>query len=88
MRIIEKKCWPELFEKVKRREKNFDLRLADFDCKKGDILLLHEWNPNTKQYTGRSLKRKVSLVIKTKDLKFFSKKDIDKYGYQVIGFKL
>jgi hypothetical protein len=84
---IEKKTWSEFFEKVKNEEKTFDLRLADFHCQKGDILILREWDPKLKQYTGRILKKKVSFVLKTKDLKFFKKSDIEKYGFQVIGFK-
>jgi len=31
---IEKKYWPEYFQKILDREKTFDLRLVDFDCKK------------------------------------------------------
>jgi len=50
---IEKKIWPEYFIKVLSGEKNFELRLADWECKPGDILLLKEWNPELKEYTGR-----------------------------------
>jgi len=39
---IEKKVWPEYFEKILNKEKNFELRLADFECKKDDILVLKE----------------------------------------------
>ena len=71
MRKIEKKAWPELFEKVRTGEKTFDLRLDDFRCKVGDILILREWNPKEKKYTGRVLERKVTFVLKSKDvLKF------------------
>lgn len=84
---IEKKAWLELFEQVRLRNKNFDMRLADFNCKKGDILFLREWDPKTKDYTGRSLKRKVKFVIRTKDVeKFWKKTEIKKHGLQVIGF--
>jgi ribosomal protein S17 len=85
---IEKKTWSELFQKVLDREKTFDLRLADFDCKKGDILVLREWDPKTKKYTGRVLEKKVSFVLKTKDCEiFWSKEEIEKHGFVVIGFK-
>jgi ribosomal protein S17 len=87
MKIIEKKTWPELFEKVKNREKNFDVRLADFKCLPGDVLMLKEWDPKTKNYTGRVIRRKVKFIINTKDLeKFWSKSEIKKHGFQVIGF--
>lgn len=87
MKIIEKKAWPELFEKVKSKKKNFDVRLADFKCLPEDILILREWDPKFKNYTGRVVRRKIKFIIKTKDIeKFWSKKDIKKYGYQVMGF--
>lgn len=84
---IEKKAWPELFRLIKQGKKKFDVRLADFRCKPGDILFLREWNPRTKAYTGRTLKKKVSYVLKTKSLKFWSKKDISKHGLQVLSLE-
>lgn len=86
--LIEKKTWPEYFKLIKSGKKNFEVRLADFRCKPGDILILREWDPKTKKYTGRNLKRKVRFVLKTKVAeKFYRKKDIKKYGLQVISFK-
>ena len=87
MAIIEKKIWPEYFAKVKRREKNVDLRLADFRVKKGDWFMLREWNPKEKRYTGQSLKRKVSQVYKFGLLKFHTLKELKKYGLYVIEMK-
>ncbi len=84
---IEKKAWPELFQKILNGDKKFDLRLADFECKEGDILLLREWDPETKKYTGREIEKEVSYVFKTKDVKFWNKEEIDKYGFQIISFK-
>ncbi len=84
---IEKKVWPEYFEKILTGEKKFELRLADWECRAGDVLVLREWDKNAKQYTGRQVEKEVGYVIKTKDAKMFSEKDIEKYGWQVIGFK-
>jgi len=84
---IEKKCWPEYFERVLSGDKSFDLRLADWECKTGDVLVLKEWDPNTKSYTGRVIEKKVTYVIKTKDQKLFSNEDVEKFGWQVIGFR-
>lgn len=84
---IEKKIWPEYFDSIVKGEKKFELRLADFECKKGDILVLKEWNPKTKKYTGRTIEKEVSYVIKTKDAKFWPERDIKKYGFQVISLK-
>jgi hypothetical protein len=63
------------------------LRLADFKCKPGDVLVLREWNPETKEYTGRVLEKEVTFVLKTKDLAFWPKEVIDKHGFIVMAFK-
>ena len=87
--IIEKKAWPALFEKVKSNKKHFDVRLADFKIKEGDTLILKEWNPKTKRYTGRTLLRKIGIVFKIpKEMKkFHSDTDIKKYGFYIIELK-
>jgi len=84
---IEKKIWPEYFEKIASDEKKFELRLADFECKKGDILVLKEWNPDKKEYTGKVIKKEVTYVLKTKNISFWSKENIDKFGFQIISLK-
>jgi len=84
---IEKKVWPEYFQEILNGDKNFELRLADFDCNTNDILTLREWNPKTKEYTGRVIEKKVTYVLKTKDIKFWPQEDIEKYGLQIISFK-
>ncbi|NQU77983.1 DUF3850 domain-containing protein [Candidatus Falkowbacteria bacterium] len=82
---ISKKCWPKYFEKILTGKKRFELRLADFQVNEGDFLLLREWDPKTGEYTGRETEKKVGYVVKTKDCeKFWSKKEIDKYGFQII----
>ena len=90
MRRIEKKTWPELFQRCLDGSKTFDLRLNDFDIEEGDILILREWNPELKEYTGRELEKKVGFVGKWKidDLtRFWSRNDIEGNGIQVISFK-
>jgi hypothetical protein len=84
--IIEKKVWPEYFQNILDGKKNFEVRLDDFKCSKGDTLLLKEWDPKTKEYTGRQIEKTVSIVVKLNELDFWSKAEIDKFGYQVIGF--
>lgn len=84
---IEKKVWPEFFQKIIDGGKNFELRLADFKCNQGDALVLREWNPKIREYTGRVLEKKVAYVLKTKDVKFWPEEDVEKYGLQVIGFE-
>ncbi|HVY01510.1 MAG TPA: DUF3850 domain-containing protein [Candidatus Nanoarchaeia archaeon] len=82
---IEKKTTKEYFDLIKTGKKKFDVRLADWECREGDILILKEWDPKNKTYTGREIRKKVGFVLKTKNLNFFDKKNIDKYGFQVIS---
>ena len=84
---IEKKVWPAYFDKIANEEKNFEVRLADWSCTPGDVLVLREWDPKTKSYTGRVIEKTVSFVMRTKDFKIFSQEDISKYGLQIIGLK-
>ncbi|NCT00261.1 DUF3850 domain-containing protein [Candidatus Parcubacteria bacterium] len=86
MAIIKKKIWQEYFELVKSGKKRFELRLADFDIKEGDFLVLKEWNPKKKEYTGRKIKRKVKYVLKFHLNDFSQKEDIEKKGLCVIQF--
>ena len=90
MNKIEKKAWPEWFQAVLDGKKTFDLRLNDFDITEGDTLVLKEWNPATKNYTGRELEKVVGYIGKWKidDLTIlYPRKDIDKKGLQIISLK-
>ena len=84
---IEKKVWPEYFQRIVDGKKKYELRLADWECSAGDILVLKEWNPETKEYTGRVIEKKVAHVLKTKDVKFWPEEDVDKFGFQIISFE-
>ncbi len=85
MRIIKKKSWPEIFEKVLSGEKKFDLRLGDFEISEGDILILEEWDPEKEEYTGRKLEKKVGFVLKTKDVEFWPEEDVNKFGFVIVS---
>lgn len=87
MRTIEKKIWPEYFQKILDGVKTFELRLADFKCEAGDTLVLKEWDPKSKKYTGRKIEKKITDVFKTKNIKFWSEEEIEKYGLQIISFE-
>jgi hypothetical protein len=84
---IKKKTWPKLFEEIVIGKKRFDVRIADFKVKPGDVLILEEWDPKRKRYTGKKVEKKVAYVLKTKGQSFWKKKDIEKYGFQIISFK-
>lgn len=86
--FIKKKIWPEYFEAVHSGKKNFELRLNDFDVNEGDVLVLEEWDPETKKYTGRSCERTVTYVASFKlDELFWPKDDIEEKGIQIISLK-
>ncbi|HTE21510.1 MAG TPA: DUF3850 domain-containing protein [Candidatus Limnocylindria bacterium] len=83
-KVIEKKIRTDYFDQVKSGQKTFELRLADWDCQPGDVLVLKEVDING-QYTGRSLRKKVGFIVKTKELDFFTPQEIEEHGYQVIS---
>jgi len=93
---IEKKLWPENFEKIESGEKDFELRLADFEISEGDNLILKEFNPKTKEYTGRIMTKLVKCIFKydAEDIDInddfglyenYTSEQLNKYGYYWIG---
>ena len=63
MKIHELKTWPEFFEPILRGEKSFEIRIDDRGFMVGDRLLLLEWLPHTKKYTGRELLVGVKYIV-------------------------
>ncbi len=86
MAIIKKKITPKYFKLVKSGKKKFELRLADFKIQEGDTLILEEWNPGKKKYTGRKIKKKAKYILKFKLDDFGQKREIEKNGLYVIQF--
>ena len=84
---IKKKTWPEYFQEIIDSKKKIEVRLADFDIKEGDILILEEYDPETKKYTGRTLKKKVNFVTKFNPAEMHSLEEIKKYGFWEIGLE-
>lgn len=84
---IKKKSWPEQFQAILSGKKKFDLRLADQDFNVGDILILEEYDPEKQEYTGRKIEKKITYVIKTKDLKFWTKEEADEKGFIVVSLE-
>lgn len=64
MSIVRKKCHPKYFDLLAKGKKKFEMRIADFEVKEGDMLVLEEWDPETKKHTGRSLIKKVGYLKK------------------------
>jgi len=86
MAIIRKKIWPKWFKIMKEEKRNAELRLADFNIKTGDILLLEEWDQKKKEYTGKLLRKRVKKVTKLDLLDFYTAKDLKKFGCYLIEF--
>lgn len=88
MAAIKKKIWPEYFEAILTGRKKFELRLGDFEVKEGDAVVLEEWGPKTKKYTGRKIEKKAAYVFKFKtDNLFWPKKEIERKGLQIISLE-
>ena len=85
--IIKKKTWPELFKKILEGKKTADVRLADFDLKEGDILILEEYNPETKEYTGRTIEKIVKNLNKINLTDFYTQEQIKQHGFWIIELK-
>jgi ASC-1-like (ASCH) protein len=87
MAIIKKKILPQYFEAIISGKKKYELRLNDFEINEGDILLLQEIDPSTKELTGRTIKKTVSYVGKFRiDELFWSEEEIKEKGIQIISF--
>lgn len=87
MAIITKKIPPKYFELIKNGKKKFELRLAEFDAKEGDLLILEEYDSIKKEYTGRKIEKYINYVLKF-DLDLFGQKeDILKKGLIVLQFE-
>jgi len=85
---IEKKVQEKYFEAVLEGKKRFEVRLADFKCKPGDILVLKEQKQGTKKLTGRKIELEVLFKFNTKEIeKFYKKEDIEKHGLIILAIR-
>jgi ASC-1-like (ASCH) protein len=85
---IEKGVQPGYFRAVKDGRKSFEVRLADFECKPGDVLVLKEQKEGSKAQTGEEVECEVLYRFNTKDIeKFYSKQDIEKHGLVVLAIR-
>ncbi|MDR2063988.1 MAG: DUF3850 domain-containing protein [Candidatus Nomurabacteria bacterium] len=84
-REIKKKILSKYYRAIESGQKTFELRLANWRCESGDVLILEEVDDETKQPTGRSMRKKVGYVRRTKDFSFWTEEEVEKYGYQIIS---
>lgn len=57
------KCWPQYFEAIVFDQKTFEVRYNDRGYERGDILILREYNNDTKEYTRRQTRVEVTNVF-------------------------
>lgn len=72
------KIHPEYFDAIDLWIKTFEIRRNDRNFKVGDELRLREYDPVTKQYTGREANRTVSYITN-----YWQMQD-----FVVMGFKI
>jgi ASC-1-like (ASCH) protein len=88
MMRIEKNVQQKYFEAVVEGRKRFEVRLADFTCKPGDVLVLKEQKQGSKKLTGRKIECEVLYKFNTKDMeKFYTKEKIDKCGFVILAIR-
>lgn len=56
------KSWVGLFEPISKGEKTHELRVLDRDYRIGDICRLREYEPISKEYTGRQCYVEVTYI--------------------------
>jgi hypothetical protein len=79
----ELKCWPEYFKAVQSGNKTFEVRKFDRPFAVGDTLVLREYDPKIRDYTGQEETRKISYIF---DLTYLPDGERPIYGgYVVLG---
>lgn len=59
----ELKTWPDLYESMASKIKQFDIRKNDKNFEVGDTLILKKWDPETEKYTGNILNANVDYIM-------------------------
>ena len=57
------KTWPQYFNAIIDGRKTFECRKNDRPFAVGDVLHLLEWDPETQEYTGRSMDRRITYIL-------------------------
>lgn len=69
----ELKVRSEYYQAIANKIKTFEVRKNDRDFKVGDYLILEEWDPETKKYTGNRMDASIDYILR--DGEFGIKKD-------------
>jgi len=86
MKVIIKKIWSDKFDLDK--ELTLDFRLADFDLEVGDKIIFKEWDPKTKEFTGREYTKIVKQLIKSESpTRYWKPEEMEKHGMWLIEWE-
>lgn len=85
MRRVEKKAWPEWFERVISGIKTYEYRLADFEIEPDDILVMREWDPQSKEYTGRVAEAKIGHIGTVMSRRWDKPEDEQLYPHYILS---
>ena len=58
------KCEQPWFDDIKNDKKTFEIRKDDRGYEYGDWVVLKEWNPEIKEYSGRSITITITYLIR------------------------
>lgn len=59
----ELKTWPFYYQDIANGNKKFEIRLNDRDFKIGDMLILKEYDPDTKKYTNNFCTKTITYIL-------------------------
>jgi len=58
------KIWPQYFKEIIDGEKTFEYREDDRGYSEGDIIILNEYFPTTKTYSGKSTYHRAGYILR------------------------
>jgi hypothetical protein len=61
--IHELKTWPEYYKAVVSGKKKFEVRKADRHFEIGDLLILKEYDPEKKAFTGKLISKEITYIL-------------------------
>lgn len=84
MAIHELKCQIPFYKDIVEGTKRFEVRLGDRNVKVGDTLIFKEFTTEH-GFTGREASKKVTYVLSTKAMLFWSNEDVEKFGLSIFS---
>jgi hypothetical protein len=75
------KCWPTSFRALKRGDKKFEIRKDDRGYNVGDSLFLKEYDPVSDTFSGDTLTKEITYILKPTPDEFFGLK----MGYVILS---